>query len=62
MAKISVDEEKCVGCGLCVNLCPDAFEMDDNNKSTVKKGAEKHLECAKEAAGSCPTQAIKVEE
>ena len=61
MAKITVDEEKCIGCGLCVNLCPDAFELEDS-KSKVKEGAEEHIGCAKNVADQCPTQAIKVEE
>ena len=31
--KIHVDENLCIGCGLCVNVCPKCFKMDDNGKS-----------------------------
>jgi len=30
MHKIEVDEEKCIGCGDCVDMCPvDVYEMQD---------------------------------
>ena len=35
MAKIIVDESKCVGCGLCVNNCPDCFELNDEGIGTI---------------------------
>ncbi|MEO0248840.1 MAG: ferredoxin [candidate division WOR-3 bacterium] len=33
--RVSVDEETCIGCGLCTETCPDVFEMKDD-KATVK--------------------------
>lgn len=61
--KVKVDQEKCIGCGLCVNLCPDVFEFDAGNKSKVKEGAdfEKNEKCVKEAGQSCPVAAIEIE-
>jgi len=56
--KVKVDTEKCIGCGACVSLCPDVFELRDG-KAVVKE-AETDKECAKEGAESCPVQAIKV--
>ncbi|MDI6798702.1 MAG: ferredoxin [Candidatus Aenigmarchaeota archaeon] len=55
-----VDEEKCIGCGLCTSLCPNVFEIGDDGKSHVKdlKGCEKS-DC-KAAAESCPVRAIKL--
>lgn len=53
---IKIDKEKCIGCGLCVSLCEQVFEMDENGKAKVK--AQKKLPCVKEAIESCPTQAI----
>ncbi len=26
--KVVIDEECCIGCGSCAELCPDGFEMD----------------------------------
>jgi len=57
---VSVDKEKCIGCGTCVAICEEVFELK-NNKSHVKKGKEKSKSpCVKEAAQSCPTGAIKL--
>ncbi len=56
---VSVDEEKCIGCGACVSVCPAVFELKDG-KSHVKKGQEKSkAPCVKEAVESCPVNAIK---
>ena len=60
--KIEVNKNKCLGCGMCVNMCPAVFEFK-NNKSSVKKNSDlkKNFDCAKQAANLCPAQAIKVE-
>jgi len=60
--KIKVDKNKCLGCGMCVNMCPEVFELK-NGKSQIKEKAnlEKNKECIKEAADNCPVQAIKIE-
>jgi len=56
-----VSKEKCIGCGLCSNLCPEVFEVTDDGKAIVKEGAdlEKNKECVKEAKESCPVSAIE---
>ena len=57
-----VDKDVCTGCGLCVDTCPDVFEMQDVvavvKVSEIPAPAE---ECAKQAAADCPVEAIKVE-
>lgn len=58
--KVSVDEEKCIGCGACVSVCPDVFEMNDDGKSVAKE-SETDKDCAKEAVDVCPVDAIEVE-
>lgn len=57
--KVSINAELCTGCGLCVDSCPDAFEMQDD-KAVVKSAdvAEDAADCTKEAAGNCPVEAI----
>jgi ferredoxin len=64
MAKVSVDKDLCIGCGLCADTCPDVFVMEDDGKAEVKTqdAANANLACAKDAAATCPTEAIKVEE
>jgi len=61
MAKIIVDENACVGCGLCVNNCPDVFELASDGIAKVK--AHESANCdIKEVASQCPVNAIVVEE
>jgi len=56
--------DACIGCGICVTIAPDVFEMNaETGKSEVKKDADlKDLTKAKEAATACPVAAIEVKE
>lgn len=56
--KVKVDPKKCVGCGACVAICGAVFELKDGK--AIAKKPETNEECAKEAAASCPVQAITV--
>jgi ferredoxin len=56
---VKVDQEKCIGCGVCASICPDVFEINAEGVSQVK--SEENTECAKQAADSCPVDAITVE-
>ncbi len=70
MAKIIQEHEKCIGCGSCVSVCPEFWEMGDDGKSHLK-GSDKKGEiyeretedigCCEEAAEACPVTCIKVE-
>ncbi len=62
MAKVYVDGELCIGCGLCVDTCPDVFELGDDGKAKVKADGQANIACARDAAATCPTEAIKIEE
>lgn len=56
--EISINKDLCIGCGTCVALCPDVFKINEDNKAEVVN--EKEKECVKNAADSCPVQAISV--
>ena len=59
MVKIKVDRDACIGCGACVSICPAEFEMVEG-KAKEKKSEVKKITCEKDAAESCPVNAISV--
>lgn len=56
---VKINKQKCLGCGVCINLCPEVFELK-NGKSTVKEKVDfkKYKDYIKQAIDSCPAQAI----
>jgi ferredoxin len=33
--KITIDGEECIGCGSCVELCPDVFQMQADEEKAI---------------------------
>ncbi len=63
MAVVRVDEDLCTGCGVCSDMCPDVFELEDDvAKVRMEEVEDDLLDSVKEAAESCPVEAIIVEE
>jgi ferredoxin len=59
-----VDSELCISCGLCADVCPEVFEIGDDDKARVKVDPvppEAEASC-REAAEQCPSTAIQIEE
>ena len=60
--KAKVIKEKCISCGLCASMLPEVFELPDDDVAYVKKQpTSENEEQAREAAQSCPTEAIEVD-
>ncbi|MCR5514715.1 MAG: ferredoxin [Bacilli bacterium] len=57
MKKLKVNADNCIGCGLCVNMAPDAFALNDEGKSEAI--AEMEDSAADEVVASCPVGAIE---
>jgi ferredoxin len=58
-----IDVEKCVGCGVCMQVCPAVFKLDDEEGyATVisREYDDKTEGFVKEAIGSCPIGCINI--
>lgn len=61
--KTEVNQELCIACGLCVGMCPEIFELDDTGKANVVRQPDTtEEELTREAATSCPVDAIAITE
>lgn len=59
--RVTVDEDRCAGHGMCLTLCPEVFDMTDDGWAVaepedVPEGSEA---AAREAIENCPERAIR---
>jgi len=61
--KVTVDEETCIGCEVCVDTCPEVFEMaDDKARAKANEVPKDVIESCREAVENCPVEAIQIED
>ena len=55
-------EDSCTACGLCVDTCPEVFEMGDEIAEVIVDNVPPELEeTAQQAVDECPVEAIVIE-
>lgn len=59
MPKPIVDNEKCIGCGTCIEVCPMSVYVLKEGKAVVNN--DECIAC-KACEVQCPQEAIKIEE
>ena len=63
MTKISLDQNKCIGCNTCPPMDPETFEMDTTiYKAKIKKQPTEITDAVKSAIEACPVGAITIDE
>lgn len=59
--KVTVDQEACIGCGLCAQVAPEVYEMQgDKAVALSEEVSEDKAEDARSGADQCPVNAIAV--
>ncbi|HAL45607.1 MAG: 4Fe-4S ferredoxin [Planctomycetes bacterium GWF2_42_9] len=59
--KAKVDDS-CTACGLCVETCPQVFQMGDEKAQViVDEVPPQYEDAAQQAADECPVEAIIIE-
>lgn len=56
--RIEINHNACIGCGMCKYIDEDTFDFDDKEYIVAK--TNNITELTKEAANSCPVEAIKI--
>ncbi len=62
--KVKIDQDECLGCEACVEICPSVFSLDeDEGKAYVNEDADVDAEAegVDEAISSCPVECITKE-
>jgi ferredoxin len=55
-------EDTCTACGLCVDTCPEVFDMgDDMAVVIVDDVPEEYEDAVQQAADECPVEAIVID-
>ena len=61
--KVYIDEEECIGCGSCEEICPEVFRLnEDTDKAEVIKPEGGPEDLVEEAMATCPVECIHWEE
>ena len=54
-------EDSCTACGLCVDTCPDVFEMGADVAEVIADDVStEHEDAVQQAADECPSESIIV--
>ncbi len=57
----SVNPQVCIGCTLCVQVCPGVFKMNEDKAVANKEPvSQENYESCRQAAEQCPVEAIAV--
>jgi ferredoxin len=57
--RVYIDEDECIGCGSCADICPEVFKLDEETeKSKVIKPEGGPEDLIEKAMVECPMSCI----
>lgn len=61
--KVLIDEEECIGCGSCEEICPEVFVLnEDTEKAELINPEGGPEDLIEEAIDACPVECIQWED
>ena len=60
--RVYVNEEECIGCGLCAEIVPGVFQLNDEGVSKVIDPEGEGEDKIQEAIDECPVECIHWED
>jgi NAD-dependent dihydropyrimidine dehydrogenase PreA subunit len=57
---VTIDEELCIGCGACADMCPQKILYVDEASGKCKVTDESKCDRRRGCEGVCPSVAIKI--
>ena len=61
--RVLIDEEECIGCGSCEEICPEVFVLnEDTEKAEVISPEGGPEDLIEEAIEACPVECIQWED
>ena len=60
--RILIDQERCIGSGMCLGITPDVFSLNDKGKAVAVATDGAMRTAVESAVVCCPVEAISVEE
>ena len=59
--RVTVDEDRCAGHGMCLTLCPEVFDLGDDGwaVATPDEVPTASESAVREAIANCPERAIR---
>jgi len=61
--KVRIDKDLCSGDEICVEICPEVFQMEDDVAVCKTEDVPEDMQAScREAADECPSEAIIIED
>jgi 2-oxoglutarate ferredoxin oxidoreductase subunit delta len=58
---VLIDEELCIGCGMCVSMCPKQILYIDEKTNVCKVTDESQCDRLAGCVRACPVNALKIQ-